>query len=222
MYSLEKVRAIRGGRLNLDIEQLTIPRGQITAVVGPNGSGKSTLLRLLAFLDQPSDGMITFAGEHVTGAPEQAHRLRQQATLVAQDPLLFDRSVRANVAYGLRHRGISETAVGLALARVGLPEFAERRARQLSGGERQRVALARAIAFRPDVLLLDEPTSNVDEKTKRPIETLIGELAEEGCCVVVTTHDLRQARAFGNNLVALDCGQIRPFGAEDDASVVLR
>jgi len=211
LYRLEDVRRlVDGGRAILDLAALDLPRGELTAVVGPNGAGKSTLLHLLAFLRPPDQGRILFDGEPVGSADRR--RLRRQVTLVEQRPLLFRGTVRENVAYGLRVRQVprAERArrVDEALALVDLDGFAGRLVEGLSGGETQRVAIARAVVFRPQVVLLDEPTAGVDVTRVEMVERLIRELhTAMGVSVVFSTHDLDQARRLTGRIVHLADGR---------------
>jgi len=210
-YRLRDVRVEFGGQRVLEVAALDVLHGQVTALVGPNGAGKTTLLRILAFLLPPTDGNIEFNGRRVTFGTRDAERLRRQVTLVAQTPLLFRRSVRANVAYGLRARGrAADGRIGAALAQVGLPQLADRPAWKLSGGEAQRVALARALAIDPPVYLFDEPTANVDREHAGIIEELIAALAATGRAVVLTTHNLDQAYRLGDVVHSLVSGRITP------------
>ena len=162
-YQLSQVTKQYHQRTILQIDQLTIQTGEMLALVGPSGAGKSTLLRLLNFLETPSSGTLYFQG--IPFATEQPMALAQRrlVTTVFQRPLLLNRTVWANVEFGLqlRHRR-SQVAVDRALEIVGLRALANQPAQTLSSGEAQRVALARAIVIEPTVLLLDEPTANLD------------------------------------------------------------
>ncbi|GAB4560867.1 MAG: ATP-binding cassette domain-containing protein [Anaerolineae bacterium] len=192
------LRQIYKGRIVLDIAQLEVRRGEILAIIGPSGAGKSTLLRLLNFLEPPTAGTIRFEGRPINGrAPLD---VRRQITTVFQRPALLRASVRANVSYGLRLRGLRDDAeVDALLHRLGLADLATSPAHTLSGGEMQRVALARALAIRPRVLLLDEPTTNLDPYNAALIEQVIREAnSAEGTTVVLVTHDLFQARRLAH------------------------
>lgn len=208
LYRLRDVVVEYGGRRALDIASLDLPRGGITAFVGPNGSGKTTLLRLLAFLQRPSRGSLSFDGQPVfiSDGPDA---MRRQVTFVAQSPFLFRRSVRANVAYGLRARGRRDrTPIEAALSAVGLAGFSDRHAWKLSGGEAQRVAIARALAIDPPVYVLDEPTANVDREHVAVIESLIAQLAARGRTVLLSTHNLDQAHRIGTTVLSVVAGRV--------------
>jgi tungstate transport system ATP-binding protein len=165
VYEIENLKQVYAGRTVLDVEYLSVTEGEILALVGPSGAGKSTLLRLLNFLEAPSAGRLTYAGQIVRGQPPL--ELRRQVTTVFQRPILQRTSIRNNVAYGLRLRGLdADGRVDRALARVGLEKLARQPAATLSGGEMQRVALARALVVEPRVLLLDEPTANLDPRSE--------------------------------------------------------
>ncbi len=209
LYALRDVTLEYGSRRVLDIAALDLARGGVTALVGPNGAGKSTLLRILAFLLPPTRGAITFDGERIRYRESALAALRRRVTLVAQSPFVFHRSVRANVAYGLRARGVrTEERTVAALAAVGLGDFADRPAWKLSGGEAQRVAVARALAIDPLVYLFDEPTANVDREHVAIIETVIAQLAAAGKTVILTTHDLDQAYRLSDNVLSVVTGHV--------------
>jgi tungstate transport system ATP-binding protein len=198
-YRLQSVRQRYAGRTVLDIEKLEVRRGEILALVGPSGSGKSTLLRLLNFLERPAEGTIWYEGRAAEGESTPLE-LRRQVTTVFQQTVLQKASVRTNVAYGLRLRGLKVDGQleGL-LATVGLGELSGMPARSLSGGEKQRVALARALIFRPRVLLLDEPTANLDPYTVGLIEDIVrAENRDHGTTVVLVTHNVFQAHRLAH------------------------
>ena len=198
-FRLESVRQRYAERTVLDLDELEVRRGEILALVGPSGSGKSTLLRLLNFLEQPTEGTLYYEGRAAEGERTPLE-LRRQVTTVFQQTALQKASVRANVAYGLRLRGqkVDGQVLGL-LQTVGLGELAGAPARLLSGGEKQRVALARALVFRPRVLLLDEPTANLDPYNVSLIERIVqSENQEHGTTVVLVTHNVFQARRLAH------------------------
>lgn len=211
-YHLRDLRVERAGRCVLDIPALHLASGRVTAIVGPNGAGKTTLLHVLALLLAPTSGSVELRGHALVHRERELVGQRRQVTLVAQAPLLFRRSVRANLTYGLRQQGLeADWRVDTALAAVGLVGFAERPAWKLSGGEAQRVAIARALALDPPVYLFDEPTANVDRQHVATIESLLGALGARGKTVILTTHNLEQAYRLSESVVCLVEGRLAPF-----------
>ncbi len=211
VYRLAGVRKEYGGRYVLNVEQLDILKGEVLAIVGPSGAGKSTLLRLLNFLESPSDGELSFLGNRFTRHEQAPLALRRQVTTVFQRPLLLNRSVWDNVSFGLKLRGIREwrqrTAAGL--ERVGLTHLSHERAASLSGGEVQRAALARALVLEPEVLLLDEPTANLDPYNVGLIEEVIRQInREQNTTLVLVTHNVFQARRLATRAALLLDGQV--------------
>lgn len=220
LYDLHKVTVRYGSRTVLSVDNLAIQRGEVLAIVGPSGAGKSTLLRLLNFLQSPTTGEVHFDGI-VFGANKSAPlAVRRRVTTVFQRPVLLKRSVEANVGYGLRLRGQRDgiDAVRTTLAEVGLAELANQPARTLSGGEAQRVALARAMVLRPDALLLDEPTANLDPYNVGLIEQIVARLnREQGTTIVLVTHNVHQARRLAQRVLflldgrAIEIADVRTF-----------
>ena len=192
-YHLAGVEARYRDKTALLVDELALRGGQLNVVAGLNGSGKSTLLNVLAFLLQPTQGLVKFSGKRVRWDRPELRELRQSVTLVHQDPFLFRGLVASNVSYGAKARGISgyalQECVRESLKLVGLPGFENRNANRLSGGEARRVALARALACDPEVILLDEPLAYVDELSSRIIENLLVTLVDRGVLVVVSSHD---------------------------------
>jgi len=191
-----------GTRL-LDAVSFTLPAGGITAVIGPNGAGKSLLLRLCHGLIAPSAGRVVWAG------PARRH------AMVFQKPVMLRRSVAANLAHAVRAVGTGPAMAARALDRFGLSELASRPARLLSGGEQQRLAIARAWALQPEVIFLDEPTSQLDPGATRRIEEMLAALAAEGVTLVVATHDLGQARRLAHRVLFLNRGRLVEDTAAD-------
>ena len=193
IYELTAVQVRFGSRVALDIDSLTIQRGCLHILMGANGSGKSTLLSVMASLTKPDHGRIIFCGSPLNWSRKQLGHLRKQVTLLHQESYLFSGTVMGNVGFGLRMRGIDQKEVRGSvkhfLALVGLEGFEERDARALSGGEARRVALARAMACRPQVLLLDEPMSHVDQKSAEIIEEVIASQSQAGTTIVMASHD---------------------------------
>jgi molybdopterin-binding protein len=206
-----------GGRTVVAVDELAIEEGEVVAVLGPNGSGKSTLFRLLLLLERPDAGRILLCGREArAGGLAVRHRLAG----VFQHPYLFAGTVAANVAYGLRVRGWRrrERAARVAevLEVVGLSRLGDAPVRTLSGGEAQRVALARALAPRPDLLLLDEPTSNLDITVRRRFREELQHLARSQVRgALLITHDPAEAFAVADRIAVLQGGRIVQVGAPD-------
>ncbi len=183
---------------------LTIDGGAPTVIIGPNGAGKSVLLRLLHGLLTPTEGRVAWSGAAGEAARRQA--------MVFQRPVLLRRSVLANTLYPLRLRRVPRPARTAraqdALMLVGLDALADRPARRLSGGEQQRLALARAAALRPEVLFLDEPCASLDPAATKAVEEIVGALSLRGTKIVMTTHDLGQARRLAGDVVFLHRGRV--------------
>jgi tungstate transport system ATP-binding protein len=212
IYRLSNLTQVYQERTVLDVNRLNVYAGEILSIVGPSGAGKSTLLRLLNFLEEPAGGELFFEGTNFNGRVPPLE-LRRQVTTVFQRPILLNRSVTANVAYGLRIRGQggkeADQAVANALERVGLSDLAKASARTLSGGEAQRVALARALVFRPRVLLLDEPTANLDPYNIKIIEEIISQVnREQDTTVVLVTHNIFQAKRLADRVALLLEGRL--------------
>jgi len=207
-YTLRGVQHRYGARTVLSLDALEIQQGEVLAIVGPSGAGKSTLLRLLNFLEPPTDGVITFDGQTVTAQPPLD--LVRRVTTVFQRPTLLDRSVHDNVAFGLRLRGRAvDGRVDAALAHVGLSGLDRAQARKLSGGEMQRAALARALVIEPEVLLLDEPTANLDPYNVGLIEGILAaQNRERGTTLVLVTHNVFQARRLAHRVALLWDGRL--------------
>jgi len=210
-YRLHKVVKAYGGGEVLHVDSLDIHWGEVFGIVGPSGSGKSTLLRLLDFLEPPTAGRIHFHDHSVNGAGSVPLTIRRQVTTVFQKPVLLNTTVYGNVAYGVKIRGEKEVEVKVneALARVGLMEFARAPVRTLSGGEAQRVALARAMVVEPQVLLLDEPTANLDPYNVGLIEGIVADLnRRKGTTIVLVTHNVFQAKRLAHRVALLLEGRI--------------
>ena len=206
IYQIRDLVQIYETRRVLEIASLDILSGEVLALVGPSGAGKSTLLRLLNFLEPPTQGKIIYQGSEFNPSGDMPLEKRRSVTTVFQRPMLLERTVFENVAFGLRLRGERDARdrVSAALEEVGLANLARQRARTLSGGEAQRVALARAIVLEPDVLLLDEPTANLDPYNVGLIETIARRLNKNhGTTLVLVTHNVFQAHRLAHRVVFL-------------------
>ncbi|MBI5651278.1 MAG: phosphate ABC transporter ATP-binding protein [Chloroflexi bacterium] len=208
VYQIEKLKKEYSRRIVIDIEQLEIRAGEIFAIVGPSGAGKSSLLRLLNFLETPTAGQIFYRGQMQNGNAPLA--VRREITTVFQRPVLLRGSVRENIAYGMHLRG--ERANGRVdelLATIGLQSLARASAVKLSGGEMQRVALARALVIEPRVLLLDEPTANLDPHNVALIEAIVREHNRaRGTTIVLVTHNVFQAKRLAHRVGLMLGGRI--------------
>ena len=194
-----------GGKRLLGEVSFVLEAGTCSVVLGPNGAGKTLILRLCHGLLQPSSGSIEWCGPGAADA-------RRQVAMVFQRPVLLRRSVAANIDYAMRLRGIPSRQRAARSARVleatGLETLADRGARHLSVGEQQRLALARAWALRPQVLLLDEPAASLDPGASRALESAIRAIREDGTKIVMTTHDMAQARRMADEVLFLHRGRL--------------
>jgi tungstate transport system ATP-binding protein len=218
IYQIRNLTKEYDDREVLKIDSLDIQNGEILSLVGPSGSGKSTLLRLLNFLEFPTSGKIIFKGLSFETGQEMGLETRRQVTTVFQRPMLLDRSVRDNVVFGLRLRGKKDTREFSQeiLDEVGMTTLAHQRARTLSGGEAQRIALARAMVIRPEVLLLDEPTANLDPYNVGLIENIVRRLNhEQGTTLVLVTHNVFQAKRLADRVVFLLDGKVVEIAETD-------
>jgi molybdopterin-binding protein len=209
LYGLEAVSRGFGGRQALAGVALSLAEGEALGVVGESGAGKTTLLRLLAGLDVPTSGVMKWRGRPVDAGV--AAEIRREATMIFQHPLFIRGSVYDNVAYGLRLRNTPEEEISRrvyeTLARVRLPGFENRDARRISGGEQQRVSLARALVLDPKVLILDEPTANLDSENASIISDVIS--GEAGArTIVVASHDLARVGRLAGRVIQLEAGKI--------------
>lgn len=210
--SLEGVNYDVDGERLLGPVSLMIPSGETLAIIGPNGAGKSLLLRLCHGLIEPSSGRLRWA------SPAGGIAARKRHAMVFQKPVMLRRSAMDNIAHACRANGFSSSQsrqrAVLALQRFGLQALAGRPARLLSGGEQQRLAIARAAALDPEILFLDEPTAHLDPGSTRQIEEMLRALKGQGITLVISTHDLAQARRLAQRVLFIHRGQV----VEDDAT----
>jgi tungstate transport system ATP-binding protein len=205
--SLHNITKKFGDKIILNIDQLEFKAGMITGIIGPNGSGKSTLMKIIAGLDKEYTGLL-----HIDGQ-EMNKEICKNMTLVFQKPYLINMDVYNNIAYPLKIRGLSQIEIknktDKMIELLQLKEIMKQNARSLSGGEMQKVALARAIVFEPKLLLLDEPTSNIDPKTMQLMENAIKYINQ--CCnttVVLVTHNIRQLQRVCSQAVFMLDGKV--------------
>jgi tungstate transport system ATP-binding protein len=203
--TLRDVRFDAGGRSIIDGISAEIAAGPATIILGANGAGKSVLMRLMHGLLQPSSGEIVWG-------TRDAERVRRGQAMVFQRPVMLRRSALANIFYALELARVpAAERQGIAMAalrEVGIADLAHRPARVLSGGEQQRLALARAWALHPEVLFLDEPTANLDPGATREIENVIKAFDASGTKIVMSTHNLGQARRLGDEVLFIHQGRL--------------
>lgn len=202
--TLERLEVRRGGRLILGPVDARLDGMGISIVLGPNGSGKTTLLKAMHGLERPSTGRV------IWNLPPQEARLRQ--AFVFQTPTILRRSVLDNVAYPLILRGVARDEARARAAemaeRIRLGALLAQPGTVLSGGEKQKLALARALVLSPEVLFLDEPCANLDNRATREIETILITARDAGTRVVMSTHDLGQARRLASEVWFLHDGRL--------------
>lgn len=201
------------GRALVDGISFEIARGRRTIIMGPNGAGKSLTLRLCHGLLQPTSGSVTWNGTIQANG-------RKRHAMVFQRPVMLRRSALANLTHALSLKNASRVARHVrakeALDRFGLAGMARRPARILSGGEQQRLAMARAWALDPEALFLDEPTSALDPAATRAVEEMIGSFHADGMTIVMTTHDLGQARRLADEVLFLHHGRVTEHTPADE------
>ena len=217
MITIRSLTKQYDGHAALGGVDLDVPDGSVTAIIGPSGSGKTTLLRLLDLLEEPDAGSIVFDGAETPASEDARLAMRRQIGIVFQKPIAFSGSVFDNVSYGLRvrghERGSLRERVRRALETVDLAGYEGRNARTLSGGEIQRVALARTMVTEPRLLLLDEPTANLDPVSTAMVEELIGRVIDElRTTVVMATHDMAQGQRLADRIGVLIGGSMLQVG----------
>jgi molybdopterin-binding protein len=212
---VKDVTKIYGTKIVVDAVNLQIQEGEILALLGPNGSGKTTILKILAFIENPTSGEVNFLGEKVDF--KRTEKVRLESTLVFQKTILFSTSVYNNIAYGLKMRKVPKATrdvdVKKALELVKLEGFEKRNARKLSGGEQQRVAIARALVLKTKLLLLDEPTANLDPKNAVILEEVIETVnREKRVTIIMATHNMFQAKTLPHRIALMSEGKITEIG----------
>jgi tungstate transport system ATP-binding protein len=202
--AFEEVSVVAGGVTILDRVRLMIAAGPPTIVIGPNGSGKTTFLRTAMGLLRPSRGRLSWGGQETDVSIKRS--------ILFQRPTMLRRSAAANIRYALRSAKVPrmehDARIGQLLDQVGLDGLGERPARRMSGGEQQRLALARALARDPTVLFLDEPTASLDPAATKAFEDVIRTVVERGIKIVMSTHDLGEARRLAGDVVLLHRGRV--------------
>ncbi len=196
---------------------LSISKGEIFAVIGPTGAGKTTFLRIIGLLEVPSAGEVYIDGKRVPRSGKERLRMRRRMSFIHQKPQVFNLSVYDNIACGLRWRGEDKNRVAEKvdhiLEVVGLKEYRNRNAQTLSGGEVQRLALARALVLEPEILLLDEPTANLDPIAATEVEEIIMRIAKQrNTTLLMATHDMSQGQRLADRIGVLFSGKLVQTG----------
>ena len=211
---LQNIKQIFEGKTVLQVDDLTIQKGSFCGVIGPNGAGKSTLLNIVARLNLPSSGRVLYGDEEQNDFPGR------ELTMVFQSPYLIRTTAEKNIAYPLKLRGWKEERIWDRVYQLaeelGLSNHLKQKAWTLSAGESQKVALARALSFHPKLLLLDEPTANIDPSTTEELERMLLKInREEGTTVLMITHNLPQARRICDHVVFIHEGVVTETGATE-------
>jgi tungstate transport system ATP-binding protein len=207
------------GVLALDHVNLEVVRRETMAIVGPNGAGKTTLLKIVAGIEKPTSGEVYYEERRI--GEGESEFLRRRCTMVFQRTVLFNTTVYDNIAYGLKVRGLPKEKirrrVSEALRLVKLEGFEKISANKLSGGQQQRVSLARALVLKPEILLLDEPTANLDPETTSLIEDLMGYInQEEDTTIIMATHNIFQAQKIPKRAALLLNGKVAEIGLVEE------
>lgn len=193
------------GKVLLGPVSTEIETGGATVIIGPNGAGKTTMLRLIHGLERATKGTVSFA-------ISQTGDIHRKQCFVFQKPIMLRRSALENVAYPLLLRGVRRSealaSARAMISRIGLDNITDTRASFLSGGEAQKLAIARALVTAPELLILDEPTASLDSSAMRDIETLIKEALANGIEIIMTTHDMGQARRLASRIIFLHRGRL--------------
>ncbi len=207
----EQLRKTIQGQLLLDIDQFSIEEGACVTLSGRNGAGKSTLMRIIAGLETPDSARVTYLGQTMSWQRARKH-IRTHIIYLHQQPYLFDCSVSSNIAFGLRCLDLPRDDIAVqvsdALEWAGLKHLASRNANELSGGERQRVALTRARILHPKLLLLDEPTSNMDSDARQQTYEMISRLKKDGVSILISTHENPALVRLADEHLNLSDGQL--------------
>lgn len=217
MIELAGITKVYGSRQVVRDLSLNVKKGEIFGIIGPSGSGKTTILKIINLVEKASSGEYRFDGSVVSWSGKGADPVGRRMAMLFQKPVMFTSSVEENIGMGLTFRGVPEPErrplVKAALDGVGLSGYGQRMAKTLSGGEAQRVALARAVVVSPELLLLDEPTANLDPKTAVAIEEVIMRLnREKGMTIIMSTHDLIQGQRLCDRIGVVIDGALCQVG----------
>lgn len=206
-------------RVVLDIDDLYIKSGQVLGLTGPNGSGKTTFMRIIAGLESADEGLVNYDTISLN------KRILKAMTYVSPNPYLIDTTVFNNIAYPLKIRKFEkneiEKRVNVVLDEFGITSLKSKNAKQLSSGESQRVALARALVFEPELILLDEPTANIDKETVPIIEkALLKHNRDSGMTIVIATHDIEQPKRLCEKIIRFESGLLAESGIINESGLI--
>lgn len=219
MIEIYNLKKIFENNTVIDIPYLKIKKGKITAIIGPSGSGKSTLMALINGLAKPSEGKIIIEGEEFSANRDYSEYIRKQMTMVFQEPVMFKETLEKNIEYGLKLRGVKDikNKIFNISELLGIQDKLKQRASTLSGGEASRASLARAMVFEPKLLILDEPTSNLDPQNVAVIEAALKNMQKVlANTIIVVTHNMFQAKRIADEAVFLLDGKVVEFGAVNE------
>lgn len=219
MIEIYNLKKIFENNTVIDIPYLKIKKGKITAIIGPSGSGKSTLMALINGLAKPSEGKIIIEGEEFSANRDYSEYIRKQMTMVFQEPVMFKETLEKNIEYGLKLRGVKDikNKIFNISELLGIQDKLKQRASTLSGGEASRASLARAMVFEPKLLILDEPTSNLDPQNVAVIEAALKNMQKVlANTIIVVTHNMFQAKRIADEAVFILDGKVVEFGAVNE------
>lgn len=221
ILTLEQLKKSYHGKTVLNVDHAEIEEGKITAVIGPSGAGKTTLLSIVNGLEKPDEGKVVFKGEEFSANRNYSAAAVKQMAMVFQKPVMFKTTVYNNIAYGLKARNINKSIISKrieeAASWMGLSDLLQQKAITLSGGEAGRVSVARAMILRPELLLMDEPTANLDPANVSIIEEMVLKANKEyGATVIIVTHNMFQAKRLADNTIFMLNGQVIEEGTNRD------
>ncbi|MGB5824001.1 MAG: phosphate ABC transporter ATP-binding protein [Proteocatella sp.] len=221
VIKIKELKKSYDGKMVLDIPDLEIKSGKITAVIGPSGAGKSTLIAIINGLEIPDQGQIVFQGEVFSRSQKYTQKTRRKMAMVFQKPWMFNTSVYKNIAYGLKARKetsqkISEEVEETARM-IGMEDKLRQNATTLSGGEAGRVSVARALIINPKLLLMDEPTASLDPQNISMIENLVKKAKEQNnTSIIIVTHNMFQAKRIADEVIFMLDGKVIEFGTTEE------
>jgi tungstate transport system ATP-binding protein len=221
ILTLERLKKSYHGKTVLDVDHMEIEEGKITAVIGPSGAGKTTLLSIINGLERPDEGRVIYRGEEFSSNHNYSAAAVKQMAMVFQKPVMFKTTVYKNIAYGLKTRNLKKDIISKrieeAASWMGLSDLLQQKAITLSGGEAGRVSVARAMILRPELLLMDEPTANLDPANVSIIEEMVLKANKEyGATIIIVTHNMFQAKRLADNIIFMLNGQLIEEGANRD------